>query len=341
MKSRDFVFRAFNLGGLNMNLKKGHFFNKNVMITGASGFIGSHIAQRMVNDGARVSILVRENSDLWRIEEQLLDINVIKCDLKDEESVSKSVLENSPEYVFHMAAYGVDFRQQDYAEAANSNVLGTIHLLNGIRKIGGCNKFLYVGTSMQYGNKEGLINEEMKLSPANIYGSTKAAATLIAHQIAAENNIPITTLIPFGVFGENEGSHKFFPHIILSILNSKDIDLTKCEQYRDYCYIENIVDGFLLAALDKSHCNDIFNIGCGEIYQLKYYVDLIFKYMNTDCKPNYGALDYRKNDLWCPQPDVSNLMNHLEWQPQIGLEEGLKRTIDWYSNNFHRYREKR
>jgi len=324
-----------------MDLVNGQFKNKNVLITGANGFIGSHIVQRMVSEGARVSIIVRENSDLWRIDEQLDDINVVKGDLKNDELVLKSVLADKPEYVFHMAAYGVDFRQQNYAEAVKSNILGTINLLDAIRSAGGCNKMLYVGTSMQYGNKEGIIDEEMKLSPANIYGSTKAAATLIAHQIAAENDIPIITLIPFGVFGESEGSHKFFPHIILSILNNKDIDLTRCEQFRDYCYIENIVDGFLMAALDKKFNNEMFNIGSGKINQLKYYVDLIFQYMETDCKPNYGVFEYRKNDLWCPQPDVSKIMNGLSWQPQISLEDGLKRTINWYKDNFYKYTGKR
>jgi nucleoside-diphosphate-sugar epimerase len=328
-------------GGKEMDLNKGHFNNANVLITGANGFIGSHIVQRLVREGAKVSIIVRESSDLWRIEKQLPEINVIKEDLKNNEQVSKSVLALKPEYVFHMAAYGVDFRQQDYSEAAKSNILGTINLLNAIREAGGCNKFLYVGTSMQYGNKEGIITEEMKLAPANIYGSTKAAATLIAHQIAAENNISITTLIPFGVFGENEGSHKFFPHIILSILDNKDVDLTLCEQYRDYCYIENIVEGFLLAALDRKHKDKIFNIGSGKISQLTYYVDMIFKYMDTENKPNYGAIEYRKNDLWCPQPDVSKIMKELEWQPQISFEDGLQRTIKWYKENYLQYKEKR
>ncbi|MGB7604152.1 MAG: SDR family NAD(P)-dependent oxidoreductase [Lutisporaceae bacterium] len=323
-----------------MNLIQGQFKNSNIIVTGANGFIGSHIIKRMVEEGAKVSIIVRESSDLWRIEEQLPYVNVIKGDMKDEEIVQKSVIALKPDYVFHMAAYGVDFRQQDYAEAAKSNILGTINLLNAIRKTGGCSKFLYSGTSMQYGNKEGIITEEMKLTPSNIYGSTKAAATMIAHQIAAENDISIITLIPFGVFGENEGSHKFFPHIILSILNNEDVDLTSCEQYRDYCYIENIVDGFLLAALDKKHNNAMFNIGSGRIYQLKYYVDMIFKLMDTKQKARYGALEYRKNDLWCPEPNVSEIMDKLKWEPQISLEDGLQRTISWYSNNFNKYKGK-
>lgn len=323
-----------------MNLVQGQFQNSNVLVSGANGFIGSHIIKRMVDEGARVSIIVRESSDLWRIVEQLPYVNVVKGDMKDEEIVQKAVIASKPDYVFHMAAYGVDFRQQDYAEAAKSNILGTINLLNAIRRSGGCTKLLYSGTSMQYGNKEGIITEEMRLTPSNIYGSTKAAATMIAHQIAAENDISIITLIPFGVFGENEGSHKFFPHIILSILNNEDVNLTSCEQYRDYCYIENIVDGFLLAALDKKHNNAMFNIGSGSIYQLKYYVDMIFKLMNTKQKANYGALEYRKNDLWCPEPDVSEIMDKLKWEPQISLEEGLQRTISWYSNNFDKYKGK-
>lgn len=323
-----------------MSQKDRGFSNSKVMITGGNGFIGSHIVKRMVREGADVAVIARESSDLWRIEAELPYINIIKCDLKDEKAIEESVYKVKPEYIFHMAAYGVDFRQQNYAEAANSNIIGTINLLESIRKSGGCRKFLYTGTSMQYGNKEGMINEETRLTPSNIYGSTKAASTLIAHQIAAENDIEIITLVPFGVFGENEGSHKFFPHIILTILNNEDVDLTLCEQYRDYCYIENIVDGFLLAALDKEHKNAIYNIGSGSIYQLKHYVDMILNITGTKQKANYGALEYRKNDLWRPQPDVSKIKKELNWEPKISLEDGMLRTVKWYTDNFEKYKYK-
>jgi nucleoside-diphosphate-sugar epimerase len=241
-----------------------------------------------------------------------------------------------PDYIFHMAAYGVDSRQKDYVTAAETNIIGTINLVKTAAEIG-CEKLLNTGTSMQYGNKMGAIKEEDYYDPTNIYGSTKGAATIVAHQIARENNLDIVTIIPFGVFGEKEGSHKFFPHVILSSLGEGEVKLSPCRQYRDYCYIENIVDGFLMAAAKREITNEVFNIGSGAVYQLKHYVGIIMKKLNIDKKVNYGAVEYRKNDLWSPQPDLTRIGAQLEWQPRVSLEEGIDRTIYWFKENIDEY----
>lgn len=313
-----------------------HFYNKKVLVTGASGFIGSHIVKRMIKEKAWVSILARKNSDLWRLEEYKENIAIYRADIRDAEEVDNCIKKIKPDYVFHMGAYGVDSRQKDYVIAANTNIIGTINLMNAIKKVG-CKKFLNIGSCMEYGDKKEIIKEVDSLEPFNIYGSTKASATIMAHQLAMENNIDIVTLRAFGIFGENEGSHKFFPHIILSILKGGDVNLTACEQYRDYCYIDNIIDGFVLAAKDDKTTNEIFNIGSGTIYQLKYYVDMVYKHMETTKKPNYGAIAYRPGEVWKPHPHISKIKNLLGWEPKISFEEGLVRTIQWYEQNKDKY----
>lgn len=313
-----------------------YFNGKRILITGASGFLGSHIVERMIKQNADLSIIVRESSDLWRIDEFIKDLNIFNGDLRDCHRLSESIRKIKPQIVFHMAAYGVDSQQKDIFDAVNTNLIGTVNLLSAIAKIG-CEKFINTGTSMQYGNKEGKINENMSYSPNNIYGSTKAAATIMAHQIAGDMDINIATIIPFGVFGEKEGSHKFFPHVILSILKNKEVALTSCEQYRDYCYVENIIDGFLIAAEAQNVKNEIYNIGNGITKPLKYYVNLIKNEINSDAKINYSALVHRKNDLWNPLPNVDKIINTLGWQPEIPIEEGIKKTVNWYKENYNYY----
>ncbi|WP_041580425.1 NAD-dependent epimerase/dehydratase family protein [Bacillus sp. 1NLA3E] len=309
-----------------------YFNNQKVLITGANGFIGSHVTRKMVEEQAQVSVFVRESSDLWRIEELKKDIDIHRIDLRDSVSVDNCIKQIKPDYIFHVGAYGVDSRQKDYFTAVNTNVIGTMNMLNPLKDLG-CKKFINVGTCMEYGDKKEIIGENSHLEPDSIYGSTKASAAIIAHQIASENNIDIVTLRPFGVFGEKEGSHKFFPYIILSILEDKEVNLTPCEQYRDYCYIENIVDGFVLAAQNETIKNEIFNIGSGSIYKLKYYVDMIYKEMGLNKKPNYGALSYRENEVWSQQPDTTKIKNLLNWEPKISHLNGIERTIDWYTRN--------
>lgn len=317
-------------------MEAGILKNKKVLVTGGNGFIGSHIVSRLIKYGCEVFAVVRDTSDLWRLDEVKDSINMITIDVRDNEAVSLCMGKIKPDYVFHMAAYGVDSRQKNYVTAAETNLIGTLNIVMAAGLVG-CEKLLNTGTSMQYGNKPCAIKEEDYYGPTNIYGSTKGAATIIAHQAAAEYNLDIATIIPFGVFGEKEGSHKFFPHVILSALEDGEISLSPCEQYRDYCYIENIIDGFVMAAVNKEFRNEIFNIGSGNVFKLRHYVKLIMKRFESGKEVCYGAVEYRKNDLWSPQPDLTKIRAKLEWEPKVGLEEGIDRTVEWFRENHEKY----
>jgi nucleoside-diphosphate-sugar epimerase len=313
-----------------------NFNNQRVLITGANGFIGSHVVERLVKEKAEVSVIVRESSDLWRLDEFQKNIDIYKTDLRNLDLLSKTVMQIKPDYIFHCGAYGVDGRQKDFFEAAQANIFGTMNLIHSLKNIG-CKKFINVGTCMEYGNKQKIIQEDALLEPDSIYGSTKASATIIAHQMAVNYDIDLVTLRPFGVFGEKEGSHKFFPYIILSMLEDKQVNLTPCEQYRDYCYIENVVDGFVLASQNNATKNGIYNIASGDIHKLKYFVDMINNEMPSSKLPNYGALPYRENEVWRQQPDISKIRNHIKWEPKISLQEGIAKTITWYKQNKHKF----
>jgi nucleoside-diphosphate-sugar epimerase len=309
----------------------GFLEDKRVLITGGLGFIGSHLVKRLLGHGAKISVLDL-NQNQWRVKDEIKYIDVYNIDITDSLRVDRCIRDIRPQYVFHLAAYGVDSAQKLYLQAANVNILGTINLLNSLKETG-CEKIICTSTCSEYGNRDGKLCEDMCPDPVNIYGSTKACSTIIAHQIARENNINIVTLRLFGIFGEGEERHKFFCDLILSLLEGKDVKLTLCEQCRDYCYVENIVDGLIMAVRNNSIKNDIFNIGSGISRPLKYYVDMIFKYVETDRKPDYGALEYRKNEMWNPQPDITKIKSVLSWVPRIALEEGIKRTVEWFKQN--------
>ena len=313
-------------------MKKQSFENKRVLITGGFGFIGSHLVRRLLQEKAQVAVLVRETSNPWRVNDLLKDIRVFIANIQDTMSVLNVVLEYSPDYIFHLAAYGVISSQTSFKDALQINVLGTVNIVNAAKEAG-CEKMINLGSSSEYGDKGTPIHEEMVLAPVDIYGSTKAAATLIAHQIAQETSTPIVTLRPFGIFGEMEDTHKLFGYIIKSLVSNQEVKLTSCEQFRDYCYVGNLIDGMVLAALEPSVKNEIFNIGSGQAFPLKHFVTLIFNNIQTHQKPQYGAIADRINERNCPLPDINKIKKRLDWKPEITLEEGIIKTINWYKQN--------
>ncbi len=310
--------------------------NKTFLITGGFGFIGSHLVRRLLNLQANVVVFARKSSNSWRLKDVLRNFKVYEIDIRDKMQVQDTIKQIHPDYIFHLAAYGVNSANADYMSAIETNVLGTINIIQATKSIE-CRKIINIGSSSEYGNKTEPIQEDMVLTPVDIYGSSKAAATILAHQIAAEQNINLITLRPFGIFGEGEESHKIFSYIILQVLQGKNVDLTLCNQLRDYCYIDNIIDACILAIEHNSIQNEIFNIGSGEIHLLKYYVELLFKHLQTNKRPNYGVLPYRTNERWIPEPNINKIKTMLSWEPRISIEEGIIKTVNWYKNNAHLY----
>ncbi|MEH7667250.1 NAD(P)-dependent oxidoreductase [Bacillus sp. JJ689] len=312
------------------------FKNKTFLITGGYGFIGSHLARRLLNLQARIVLFIRTPSNFWRLKDIIKNIETYEIDIRDRKQVQDAIKKVNPDYIFHLAAYGVNSAHTDYMHAIETNIIGTCNIIQAAKLVN-CKKIINFGSSSEYGNKMEPIHENMLLTPVDIYGSTKAAATILAHQIASENSINLITLRPFGIFGESEEPHKIFSYIILQVLQNKDVNLTFCNQLRDYCYIENIIDACILAVENTTVQNEIFNIGSGTIYPLKHYVELLFKHLKTNSRPNYGAIPSRTNERWVPEADVQKIKNSLSWEPRINIEEGITKTVNWYKNNKHLY----
>lgn len=305
-----------------------------VLVTGGYGFVGSHIVKRLIKEKAKVYIMDLPNADKSRLDNYLDIITNFEVDIQDAVKIENIMTSIKPNYIIHLASYGVNSKHKNIIQAANINIIGSINIINPLIKIG-CKKFINFGTSSEYGDS--VAKEDSILKPVDIYGSTKASATIMLHQIAKENNIDIVTLRPFGIFGEGEEPHKVFSYVIINLLKDKEVKLTSCEQYRDYCHVENIVNGVFMAGLNNNINNEIFNIASGQSYPLKNYINLIYKLINKNKFPVYGSLEYRSVERFTPIADITKAKNVLGFDITLPLEEGLKRTILWYKNNIFKY----
>lgn len=308
---------------------------KKIFLTGATGFIGSHLLKCLLKQKCEVHISIRENSSLWRIENVLDKCVYHLLDLNDIDAIDNLIRKIKPDIIFHLATYGVDYQQQDIYKAIDININASLKLFESMLEIDNF-RFIHTGTSSEYGPKNRTISECDLPNPRSIYGITKYTSskllTYMSEKIGKGNLI---ILRPFGVYGECEGRHKFFPQIINKLINSVPVKLTNCDQIRDYIYVDDLIDAYIAAAVvPLKNKVEIINIGSGEEICLKDIALIIEKNFNLNKKLlQFGALPYRSDEIIYSVANIKKANKLLLWKPKTSLEKGIRKTIEWYKQN--------
>jgi nucleoside-diphosphate-sugar epimerase len=305
-----------------------------VLITGISGFIGSHLARRLVEEGADVYGLVRNSSNLWRIQDFKSQIKLHYIDLRDFRGVGKAVQDIKPQKVFHLGAY-VDVSRSSKVidEMVEVNLKGTLNLLRTLDETG-YDCFINTGTSEEYGDNPAPFREEQIPNPISPYSASKAAITLFCQMLHKTNKLPIVTLRPFLTYGPGQESNMLIPSLIKKTLKGETFEMTRGEQTREFNYVDDIVDGFIKASINLRAVGEIINIGNGVEYEVRDVVAIILRLMNSSLKPKVGALDYRPGETWHFYCDNTKAREILGWEPKIKLEDGLTMTINWFRKHY-------
>ncbi|HEY4514280.1 MAG TPA: NAD(P)-dependent oxidoreductase [Candidatus Paceibacterota bacterium] len=305
-----------------------------ILITGASGFVGSHLARALVARGEDVHIVLRNNSRTWRIDEILPRLSVHRADLTDREEVRRVAAEFKPEIIYHFANAGVyGGISSDFRELFTVNTIG---LLNLLESFSGYRAFINVGSSSEYGLKEEPMRESDRCEPMNFYGVSKLAATLIASLEARLKNSPIATFRLFSPYGPFDDGRRLIARAILACVSREPFNLPHPRAVRDYIFIDDVVD--FLAAAPEGVANkkgEVFNLGSGKENHAADVVSLIAKKM--------GAGDFvaklRSSDELGPsesprwQADMEKTFSAFASRPAHDLENGLARTIEWFMRN--------
>ena len=313
---------------------------KRVIITGGTGFVGANLVRRLLHDGHEVHLLVRPGYTWWRIESIQSDLHLHEVILGDEAGLTKVVGRIQPDWVFHLAVYGAYSSQTDLHQMIQTNINGLINLLKACTK-SGFESFINTGSSSEYGSKYRPMSEDDLLEPNTYYGITKAAQTLFCQHWAREKTVPIVTLRLFSPYGYYEEPDRFIPTLINSCLGGKDLSLVSSETARDFIFIDDVVDSYLIATSRVTDLSDqIINIGGGEQHTIKEVVSLALKITNTKVSAKWGAMPDRSfdTDIW--QADISRAKRLLKWQPKFNLEGGLRKTVDWFKENRNEFNKK-
>lgn len=309
------------------------------LITGSSGFIGSVLLRRLLKQKESVHIILRKQSNTWRINDLFKKVIVHNSDLTNLDELKSIIKDSKPNVIYHLAANGAYSYQNNADQIIQTNILGTWNLLQACNAIK-YELFVNTGSSSEYGFKKFAMRETDILEPASYYAVTKCAQTLLCSHIARQEKRPIVTIRPFAVYGPYEEPKRFVPTLMNALFLNKKMSLVSPETARDFIYIDDIIDAYLKINELKNNSGEYFNIGTGIQSTIKNFVEISIKITSKNIKLKWGNMENRNWDTDNWVSDISKAKQLLNWVPKTNLEEGIKLTWNWFQKNQQFYENK-
>jgi len=298
-----------------------------VLVTGGTGFIGRHLVAALVRRGDAVVVVGRRAADAAQ---PLLPAGVQyeRCDLGDAATAPRLVTTFAPARVYHLAS-AVDVRRDLHLvdEQVRSTQMAAVHMARACVDTG-VQRFVHAGTCEEYGDGPAPFRESQNPAPVSPYSAAKAAATAFVRMLAASFGLPAVIVRPFLTYGPGQGPQQMIPALIQAALDGRDFPMTGGEQTREFNYIDDMVDGFLRAGDVPGVEGEIFNLGCGEPRRVRDVATLVLELMGNPVRAQFGALPYRPGETWEFYCANDKARERLGYRSAVGLEEGLRRTIE-------------
>jgi NAD dependent epimerase/dehydratase len=317
---------------------------KSVLVTGAGGFIASHLVESLVEAEARVRAFVRYNSRgdlglLRNLPKETFDkVDVVAGDLLD--LVAMQTAMRGIEVVFHLGALiAIPYSYVRPAEVVETNVLGTLNVLLAGRE-SGVRRIVHISTSEVYGTALRVpIDEDHPLQGQSLYSASKIGADKIAESFYRSFDLPVVTLRPFNTYGPRQSARAVIPTIISQALTQEVIRLGNLEARRDLTYVADTVTGFLKAGETSGVEGGTFNLGTGREVSIGDLANEILAQVGRPVRIEVDPARLRpeKSEVQRLLSDNSLASERLGWQPQVGLQEGLRRTIAWVRDHLDFY----
>jgi len=318
--------------------------NKKILVTGASGFIGSHLTEKLVEMGCEVKAFVKynfQNDWGWLEHSKIKDeIEIYTGDIRDYDAVYDAA--SDVDVIFHLAALiGIPYSYVSPLAYIKTNVEGTYNVLQSARQHN-LDRVIVTSTSETYGSAQYVpIDEEHPMVGQSPYSASKISADQLSISYHRSFEMPVTIARPFNTYGPRQSARAIIPTIITQILNGqKEIKLGNLSPTRDFNYVKDTAAGFIALAQADNTIGEITNIGSNFEISMRDTVDLIVKLTGENVKivtdeqrvrPDKSEVDR----LYC---DNSKIKKLTTWKPEYTLEAGLKETIDWFADNMKFYK---
>jgi NAD dependent epimerase/dehydratase len=315
---------------------------RKVLVTGAGGFIGSHLTERLVHLGARTRALVRYNSSGsfgWLDGSPCKkDVEVIAGDIRDLDIVQRAV--QQVEYVFHLAALiGIPYSYHAPISYVRTNVEGTVNVLQAALNAD-VNLVVHTSTSEVYGTARYVpIDENHTLQGQSPYSASKIGADKLAESFYLSFNLPVSIIRPFNTYGPRQSARAIIPTITVQALTQPAVSLGNLEPLRDLTYVEDTVEGFIEIAQHTEAIGQVINIGSGQEISIGDLAKTILKLMGKDIPVirDKQRIRPRGSEVERLCADTRKAQQLLGWSPSNSLKQGLMKTIEWIQLNYERY----
>jgi nucleoside-diphosphate-sugar epimerase len=302
-----------------------------VLVTGAHGFTGSHLCRELLRQGAQVRALVKNGGVLSNLNDIRKQVAIYSGDVTDITSLFHAM--EGMDYVFNPAALvPILEARQSPQSCLQVNVIGSYNVGYAAMK-SGIKKMLHVSTCHVYGNH---IQDELPLKETatprsvDVYSASKYSAEICLRTLV-DQGFPIVMTRAFAMYGPGQREHYFIPRVIFQLLNGQAPKLGNGYPTRDYCYIEDIVKGYILA-LEKGESGEIYHLSSQKEVRIEDLYYLIARLIGTSIEPLWNV-EGRTHEIARLYGDSSKARKAFGWEPKVSLEEGLTQTIEWWKNH--------
>jgi UDP-glucuronate decarboxylase len=296
-----------------------------VLLTGATGFIGSHVARRLVTAGCEVHALIRPGSDPWRLRDVLPSLALVPCDLFAARERLEHLDRIRPELCLHLAWYAEPGKY--WTSPENLRFVSTsLELANELAGLG-CKRFVGAGTCAEYDTDHGYLSEMSPILPRSLYAASKLGVWLILEQLAKETGMEVAWLRFFYQYGPYEDRRRLVPAVIRALLRGETARTTAGAQVRDMLHIEDVAAA--VWAVARSNLTGPVNIGSGQPVTVRQIVEAIGRLLHRPDLLALGALPYSASEFMFVCANNRRL-RETGWTPRFDLDEGLRTTVEWW-----------
>jgi UDP-glucose 4-epimerase len=308
---------------------------RRVLVTGAHGFLGSHLTAALLDRGYRVTILKREGSDLRRIGHLMDRITPLTADLRDPEQVRQAVQTAAPDAILHLAAYyAVEHTPEQVGIMVDTNVRGAVALLEAAR-LEKTALLVNTSTCTVYRERETPRSEKDPVGPQNLYDLTKLQAEEACHFYRDRFGVPSVTLRIFPPYGPGDNERRLIPSVIRALLSGESPALTSGTQRWDFVHVRDIAAAYLavLSAPDRALQGEIFNVATGDARTVREAVEQVRTVLGSGTELRWGLVPHRRNEVWLNSGNPEKIRSMLGWEPRVPLAQGLAETVAWFRDH--------